>query len=184
MTSTNNKSAVTIIAALDRNGVIGVNGDMPWRIPSDFAHFKRSTMGKPMIMGRKQFETVGKPLPGRTNIVVSRQQGYQPDGVIVINDFEAAVSHAKEIALADGVDEIMIIGGGEIYEMAIKIADKMIISHVELEAAGTGRDDVIKFPDIDLNTWQIAKELAVLPHDRDQATYSIKVYLNRNASLH
>ncbi len=184
MMAADKKPAITIIAALDRNGVIGVNGNMPWRIPSDFAHFKRSTMGKAMIMGRKQFETVGKPLPGRTNIVVSRQQGYQPDGVIVINDFEAAIDHARKIALADGVDEIMIIGGGEVYEMAIKIADNMIISHVELEVENSSTDDVIKFPDIDLNKWQIVRELPVLPDERDQAAYSIKVYLNRNASLH
>ncbi|VAW21428.1 Dihydrofolate reductase [hydrothermal vent metagenome] len=175
---------MTIIAALDRNGIIGVNGDMPWRIPSDFAHFKRATMGKPMIMGRKQFETVGKPLPGRTNIVVSRQQGYQPDGVIVINDFKAAIFHAKEIALADGVDEIMIIGGGEIYEMAIKIADKMIISHVVLDVENSSTDTVIKFPHIDLHKWHITKDLPVLPDERDQAAYSIKVYLNRNTPPH
>jgi len=184
MTVSNNKPSITIIAALDRDGIIGVNGDMPWRIPSDFAHFKRITMGKPMIMGRKQFETVGKPLPGRTNIVVSRQRSYQPDGVIVINEFEAAIDHAKEIALADGVDEVMIIGGGEIYEMAIKIADRMIISHVELNVANTATDDVIKFPDIDLNSWQLGEKLAVLPDERDMAAYSIQVYLNRNANLH
>ncbi len=184
MMAAKNIPKITIIAALDRNGIIGVNGDMPWRIPSDFIHFKRTTMGKPMIMGRKQFETVGKPLPGRTNIVVSRQQGYQPDGVIVINDFEAAVSHAKEIALADGVGEIMIIGGGEIYEMAIKIADRMIISHVEMDVASTITDNVIKFPHIDLRKWQIIRELQVLPDERDRAVYSIKVYLSRNAPPH
>jgi len=101
--------------------------------------------------------------------------------VIVINDFEAALAHAKEIALSDGVDEIMIIGGGEIYQMAIKIADRMIISHVEIEAGNTRTDNVIKFPHIDLHKWQIVRELPVLPHE---AAYSIKVYLNRNAPLH
>ena len=184
MMAVDNKPFITIIAAIDRKGIIGVDGDIPWRIPSDFAHFKRATMGKPMIMGRKQFETVGKPLPGRTNIVVSRQRGYQPDGVMVINDFDAALTHAREIAALDKVDEVMIIGGGQIYELAMKIADRLVISHVDMEAGKTAANDVVKFPHIDLQKWYMAKELPVFPQKEDQAAYSIRVYLNRNANLH
>jgi len=178
------KTDITIIAALDRNGIIGVNGKMPWYIPSDFAHFKRATMGKPMIMGRKQFETVGRPLPGRTNIVVSRQQGYQPDGVIVINDFAAAISHAKNVAKADGVNEIMIIGGGEIYALAMSIADRLIISHVEFLVKTMPSDKVIKFPDIVVDKWREDKDLPFIANERDDAAYSIKVYLPNNAKVH
>jgi dihydrofolate reductase len=176
--------SIVMIAAVARNGVIGVNGDMPWRIPSDFAHFKRTTMGKPLIMGRKQFETLGKPLPGRVNIVVSRQSGYQPDGVIVINDFEAALSHAKAIARADNVEEIMIIGGGEIYKLGLSIADRLIISHVELDVGTMGGDEIVEFPLIDPEAWRVAKELLVTPDSRDQGRYSIKVYHRQTTMVH
>src|SRR5665213_336056 len=106
---------VAMIAGVAENNVIGADGKIPWRIPSDMAFFKRTTMGKPIIMGRKQYETVGRPLPGRTNIVVSRQVGYQPEGVIVIDDLGSAIEHGRAIAEEDGVYEAMIIGGGEIY---------------------------------------------------------------------
>src|SRR3569623_811376 len=93
--------AVAIIAAVAANGVIGHGNAIPWRLPSDFAQFKRMTVGKPLIMGRKTFESIGRPLPGRANIVVTRQEGYQPDGVIVAPSREAALERAQEIATAD-----------------------------------------------------------------------------------
>ncbi len=171
-----NKIQIVMIAAVARDGVIGVGGDMPWHIPSDFAHFKRTTMGKPIIMGRKQFETLGKPLPGRVNIVVSRQPLYQPEGVIVINDFAAAIEHAKIIARADDVDEIMIIGGGEIYTVGMEIAERLIVSHVELDAGEHAKEDIVVFPEIDPGMWEISDVLPVTTLKRDEATYSIKVY--------
>lgn len=165
---------IAMIAAVAENGVIGADGDMPWHISSDFAHFKRTTMGKPMVMGRKQFETVGKPLPGRVNIVVSRQKGYQPDGVIVIDDFLAAIEHAKTIAEADGVDEIMIIGGGEVYKLGMPLADRLYISHVELAPEG----DIV-FPQIDAAEWRIEAEPEVITSDKDSAEYRIAIYTRR-----
>ena len=102
--------AVAIIAAVAANGVIGHGNTIPWHLPSDFAHFKRMTVGKPLIMGRRTFESIGRPLPRRTNIVVTRQEGYQPDGVLVISSFEAALAHAQEIAVADRANEVMIGG--------------------------------------------------------------------------
>src|SRR5690606_3542913 len=93
---------IAMIAAVAKNGVIGGDQTIPWHIPSDFAWFKRTTLGKPMIMGRKQFETVGKPLPGRTNIVVTRQHGYQPQGVVVAASLDAALDAARDIAVRDG----------------------------------------------------------------------------------
>ncbi|VAW18023.1 Dihydrofolate reductase [hydrothermal vent metagenome] len=170
---------ISMIAAVARNGVIGANGKMAWYIPSDFAHFKRITMGKPMIMGRKQFESVGRALPGRTNIVVSRQKNYQPEGVVVINDFAAAIDHARSIALADGAKEVMIIGGGQIYRLGMALADRLYLSHVELDIAG----DVV-FPELDLALWEMDKQLPVTPDKRDQAAYSIKVYLRRADKAH
>ena len=106
---------VSMIAAVARNGVIGAHNAIPWRLPSDFAFFKRTTMGKPLIMGRKTFKSIGKPLPGRINIVVTRQQGYQPDGVLVFSGLAAAMDHARTMAEADGTGEMFELGHGLSY---------------------------------------------------------------------
>jgi dihydrofolate reductase len=136
-------------------------------------------MGKPIVMGRKQYETVGKPLPGRVNIVVSRQEGYQPDGVLVINSLEAAVEHAKAIALADGVDEVMIIGGGQIYAEALAQADKLYISHVAMAPDGD-----VYFPAIDPGEWAVADEPEVRASNMDAASYRVRVYVRRASAAH
>ncbi len=168
-----------MIAAVAENGVIGAGQAIPWRIPSDFAYFKATTMGKPLIMGRRQFETVGKPLPGRTNIVVTRQQGYQPKGVVVVDTIEAALARAEEVAEADGADEIMIIGGGELYAQLMDEADRLYISHVNLRPEG----DVL-FPAIDPQRWAVVREPQVIPSEKDSATYRVKVYERRNGTAH
>lgn len=170
---------LALIAAVAENGVIGAGGTIPWRIPSDLAVFKRTTMGKPIIMGRKQYESVGRPLPGRVNIVVTRQHGYQPDGVIVIDSLEAAIGHGRTIAAADGVDEVMVIGGGDIYAQAIGGADRLYISHVALRPAGE-----IVFPPIDPAQWQVVDEPAVVPSPKDEAEYVVRVYERRPTAAH
>ena len=128
--------AVAIIAAVAANGVIGNGNTIPWHLPSDFAHFKRMTVGKPLIMGRKTFESIGRPLPGRTNIVVTRQDGYHPDGVIVSPTLEAALEQAQAVATRDRANEVMIGGGGEIYAQALPIADRLYITHVGANPPG------------------------------------------------
>jgi len=168
-----------MIAAVARNNVIGADGGMPWRLPTDMAHFKRHTMGKPIIMGRKQFESVGKPLPGRANIVVSRQKGYQPEGVLVINDFAAALRHGREIAAADGADELMIIGGGEIYSLGMTFADRLYITHVAAEPAGD-----TWFPEIDPNRWQVTREETLPVSEKDSAAFVVKTYDRKRAGAH
>jgi len=165
---------VAMIAGVARNGVIGANGSIPWKIPSDMAFFKATTMGKPIIMGRKQYESVGRPLPGRTNLVVTRQSGYQPDGVIVISSLEAALDHAQTIAAADRADEVMIIGGGEIYAQAMPVADRLYISHIDLAPEG----DVV-FPPIDPAKWLVFAEPEVQSSERDTASYRVRVYHRR-----
>jgi dihydrofolate reductase len=105
---------ISLIAAVARNNVIGADQDIPWRIPSDFAWFKRQTMGKPMIMGRKQFETFPKPLPGRPHIVVTRSTDYAAEGVHVVHTIDDAVKLAERLAAEAQVDEIMVIGGGNL----------------------------------------------------------------------
>src|SRR3954471_22704955 len=127
---------VALIAAIAENGVIGNKNGIPWRLPADFAHFKRMTLGKPLIMGRKTFESIGRPLPGRTNIVVSGQPGYQPDGVLVISSLEAALEHAQSIAAADGASEVMIGGGAQIYSETLLVADRLYLTRVALNPEG------------------------------------------------
>jgi dihydrofolate reductase len=163
--------AVAIIAAVAENGVIGNGNAIPWRLPGDFAHFRRMTTGKPLIMGRRTFESIGRPLPGRTNIVVTRQAGYQPDGVLVISSLEAALDHAQEIAQADRANEVMIGGGAEIYRQVLPIADRMYITQVSLEPEG----DVF-FPPIDFEQWKPGGEVNVTPHPDDTASFRVRVY--------
>src|SRR5690606_630250 len=165
---------IAMIAGVAENGVIGSDQTIPWRVPSDMGFFKRTTMGKPIVMGRKQYETVGRPLPGRTNIVVTRQAGYAPDGVIVANSLEAALDKARDVALADGAGEVMVIGGGDIYAQAMALADRLYISHVDLAPEG----DVV-FPDIDPALWQVVDEPEVPISDKDSASFRVRVYERR-----
>lgn len=173
-TSSGQGVPVTLIAAVAQNGVIGNGNAIPWRLPSDFAHFKRVTMGKPLIMGRKTFESIGRPLPGRINIVVSRQSGYRPDGVLVTDSFESALAHARSIAQAEGVSEVMVGGGGAIYAEAMALADRLLITHVELSPDG----DAV-FPPIDPETWEVAEAIDNPKSAADTAAYSIKLYRRR-----
>ncbi len=163
-----------MIAAVARNGVIGRDGQLPWRIPSDMGFFKRVTMGKPIVMGRRQFESVGKPLPGRVNIVVSRNKAYRPEGVLVFSDFEAALDHARTIALADGAGEVMIIGGGDIYALGMPVAQRLYLTEVDAAPEGD-----TYFPDIDPGQWRRMEMPAVTPSERDEARYEIAVYERR-----
>lgn len=165
---------IAMIAAIGENGVIGQGGAIPWRLPTDFAYFKRMTLGKPIVMGRKTFESIGKPLPGRTNIVVSRQAGYQPDGVLVISDFVSALDHARSIAAADGAGEVMVIGGATIYEQAMAYAQTLYITHVALAPAGDAR-----FPSIDPAVWTEAEMLDLARGDKDSAEFCVKIYHRR-----
>ncbi|TCT37158.1 dihydrofolate reductase [Martelella mediterranea] len=140
---------VVLMAAVAKNGVIGRDSAMPWHLGSDFKRFKALTMGKPQIMGRKTFSSIGRPLPGRKNIILTRQAGFTIEGC----EIAATLDEALAIALADakekGVDEIYIQGGGEIYAQAMERADRLRITHVEVSAEGDTR-----FPDIDEQIWQ------------------------------
>lgn len=168
-----------MIAGVAENGVIGSDQTIPWRVPSDMAFFKKTTMGKPIVMGRKQYETVGRALPGRTNIVITRQQDYRPEGILVFHDINSALERARSIARADGVDEIMIIGGGELYAQLIGRADRLYITHIDLRPAG----DVV-FPAIAEADWTVVDLPEVLPSERDEASYRVKVYERRVPAAH
>lgn len=164
---------VAIIAAVAKNWVIGSGNELPWRLPSDFAFFKRTTMGKPLIMGRRTFESIGKPLPGRTNIVVTRQLDYRPEGVLTFDDLTAALAQARSIAHAASAPEVMIGGGAEIYRQIMPAADRLYITHVD---AAPGGDAV--FPEIG-NTWHVVGEPDVAPGPHDSAPFRIKIYERR-----
>lgn len=170
---------ISLIAAVARNNVIGADQSIPWHIPSDFAWFKAKTMGKPMIMGRKQFETFPRPLPGRPHIVVTRQADYRPDGVSVVHDLDAALEMARNVAIAAEQDEIMVIGGGDIYAQAIGKADRLYISHVDLAPVGD-----VYFPPIDPAIWAVVDMPVLTPSDKDSAAYIIKVYDKVHGDAH
>lgn len=170
---------ISLIAAVARNNVIGADQSIPWRIPSDFAWFKQTTMGKPMVMGRKQFETFRKPLAGRPHIVVTRRHDYAPDGVLVRHSLPEALATAGRLAEASEQDEVMVIGGGDIYAQAMDLADRLYITHVDLAPDGD-----VHFPLIDPEIWQIAAEPAVMRSEKDEAAYSIKVYERVHGSAH
>ena len=165
---------IAMIAAMGENGVIGAAGEIPWRLPTDFAHFKRTTLGKPLIMGRKTFESIGKPLPGRTNIVVTRQRGYQPDGVVVVDSLAAALEEAQAIAAADGAGEVMIGGGGEIYREAMPLAERLYVTHVA--AAPTGD---AYFPAIDPSIWEVESVMELARTERDSSDFTVRIYRRR-----
>jgi dihydrofolate reductase len=140
---------IVIISAVARNGVIGkANGEMPWNVSEEFKHFKNTTMGFPIIMGRKTFESLGKPLKGRENIVITRSKNfsYNSKEVRVFNSLQDGIEFAKSL----NKEKIFITGGGEIYKQAIKITDELIISHMKFEAEGE-----VKFPEISENDWNV-----------------------------
>src|SRR5512137_2433731 len=110
---------VALIVARTRNGVIGRDNTMPWHLPEDLRYFKRVTLGKPVIMGRNTWESLGKPLPGRDNIVITRNENFHADGATVVNDLQAALLLADSLADTRGVDELMVIGGAQIYAEAL-----------------------------------------------------------------
>lgn len=172
-------AVISLIAAVARNNVIGAKQSIPWRIPSDFTWFKQTTMGKPMVMGRKQFETFAKPLPGRPHIVVTRQHDYAPEGVLVRHSLPEALAAARRLTEASELNEIMVIGGGDIYAQAMPLADRLYISHVELEPDGD-----VRFPPIDPAEWRVIGEPDVPRSDKDGARYSVKIYERIHGTAH
>ncbi len=133
------ENKVSIIVAMARNRTIGINNTLPWRIPEDIRHFKALTMGHHMIMGRKTFESIGKPLPGRTTVVVTRNQDLKIDGCVIVHSLKDAV------AACAGDDEIFIVGGAELYAQALLLTDTLYITEIQQDVEGdahfTGLDD-------------------------------------------
>ncbi|HEY0590801.1 MAG TPA: dihydrofolate reductase [Thermoanaerobaculia bacterium] len=158
--------SVTLIAAIARNRVIGKDGDLPWRLPADMKHFKRTTVGHPLIMGRRTFESFGRPLPDRTNIVVTRRPHYRPEGAVVAASLDAAMK------LARAEDEEIFIGGGEeVFRHFLPTADRMILTWIDEEFEG----DTF-FPEFDEREWRVVSREDHEPDEKNEYRYSFVVY--------
>ena len=156
---------ISLVAALATNRVIGVAGGMPWRLPLDLKHFKRLTTGHTVIMGRKTWDEVGKPLPGRRNIVITRDPGREFPGAWAVG------SLAEALRLAAGDEEVFVIGGGEIYRQALPIADRLYLTQVDAEVSGD-----TYFPEWNLAEWRLISEELYPADPAHQFPFAIRVY--------
>jgi dihydrofolate reductase len=158
-----------------RNGVIGRDGELPWRLKSDLAIFRATTMGKPVIMGRKTWESLPKkPLVGRMNIVLSRDGSFEPPGAVVCEEFSEAVSIAKEQAEEDGAREVCVIGGASLFELALPKARRLYLTEVDAEVDG----DVVLAP-IDESRWTEVRSERHEASDVDEYAFTVRVLERR-----
>jgi len=168
---------IVLIAAVAENGVIGSGGTMPWRIKSDMAHFRALTIDKPVVMGRKTYlSTSIKPLPRRTNIVITRDKDYAAPGVAVARSLEAALQVARADALRRGTNAIMVIGGADVYAQAMRFADRLEITQIHARPAGDTR-----FPEINPAIWHEIARQAHPAGAGDDAAYDLVTYRRQTA---
>lgn len=154
---------VSFVVAAARNGIIGRQGDMPWCMPSSLKRFRALTMGRPMIMGRKTYEAIGRPLEGRDSVVISRSAAYRPAGAHVVASLEEAFVLAARLATARGTNEIIIAGGGETYLAALPYATHIHLDRIETEVGGDAA-----FPELDPAEWEEIERRPIDPSPRDQ----------------
>lgn len=140
-------TSLAIIVAAAENGVIGRNNGLPWHLPQDLRYFKQVTMGKPIVMGRKTFESIGRPLPGRSNIVISRNIAFSAAGVRIVASLDEALTLADDIAQTDGAAEVVVIGGAEIYRLAMPRAQRLYLTEVHASVEGDAMLPPIHWPD-------------------------------------
>jgi dihydrofolate reductase len=169
-----NHLPLVLVAAVARNGIIGVNGGLPWRLSSDLKRFKALTWGKPLVMGRKTFESIGRALPGRETIVITRDPAFAPSGVLVAHELDAGLDFAAKRARAMGADEVIIGGGGEIYAQTIARAKRIFITEVALDAEGEAR-----FPPLDPQKWREISRETGERGPRDDADFVFVEYERR-----
>jgi dihydrofolate reductase len=159
--------SISLIVAASENNAIGKNNQLLWHLPNDLKFFKNTTWGMPVIMGRKTFEAVNKPLPGRFNIVITRQDGWKADGVLVAKDLNDALQKATET----NCKEIFIIGGGEIYKQSMEMADKIYLTRVHANIDG----DTF-FPVVDENKWQLITNQDFVADEKHAFAYSFQLW--------
>jgi len=156
---------LSIITAMDENRLIGKENGLPWKLPADLQFFKKVTMSKPIIMGRKTFESIGRPLPGRRNIIITRDQSFRADGCEVVFSPESAVDAVSN------VDEAMVIGGANIYQQLIPSADRLYLTKVAGEFDGDAW-----FPEINFSEWQLSEKEDHLADEKNETDYSFQVF--------
>jgi dihydrofolate reductase len=157
----------SIIVAISENGIIGRGGKLPWRLSDDLRHFKKLTMGHTVIMGRRTWESIGRPLPGRQMIVVSRQLGYQATGCQVVTNLDDAFEIAQQI----DDDEAFVIGGAEVYRLALPRVDRLYLTRVHAKVEGDTR-----FHEFDLSRWRLLESNRVDADERNEFAFSLEVY--------
>jgi len=158
---------ITIIAAMARNRAIGLGGEMPWHLPGELGHFKATTMGKPIVMGRKTWLSIGRPLPGRQNIVVTRNPLFQAPGCDVTGSFEGAVQIARG-------EEVMIIGGGQLYDQALAFCDRMILTLVDCEPEAD-----TWFPEWQTEHWQQVSLRSEAADEKNPYAYEVREWVRK-----
>lgn len=163
---------ISFIVAMDENRVIGKDNQLPWRLPEDLKFFKRVTMGHPIAMGRKTHESIGRILPGRENIVITRQKDYQIEGCTVVSSIEDFVKYSKKQG-----DEIFVIGGAEIFNETFDYSDRLYITLIYEEFAG----DTF-FPEFDVNKWELMSSEKGIKDEKNPYDYEFRIY-ERNRNL-
>ena len=163
---------ISLVVAAAANSVIGSDGGLPWHLPNDFKYFKRITMGKPIVMGRRTWESIGRPLPGRQNVVLTRDQNFEAPGVTVVNSADAAIAAAGDAA------DLMIIGGGQVYAEFLDMAERVYLTRVATRVAG----DTV-FPELDGSVWRLVSTEAHAADDRHAFDYEFRVYERRPQAL-
>ena len=166
---------IVLVAAVALNGVIGRDGAMPWKLSSDLKRFKADTIGRPIVMGRKTWEAIGKALPGRRNIVITRDRDYRADGADVVATLDEALTLAQADAVTSGQSEICIIGGGEIYRQSMEAADRLKITRVLAEIDGD-----TMFPVIDEAVWVRDSAEDIPAGEKDSHPTRYEVYSRRS----
>jgi len=165
---------IVIVVAVGENGVIGREGQLPWRLKSDLAHFRALTINKPVVMGRKTFQSIGKPLKDRTNIVVTRDKSFSVPGILVASNVPEALALARADAERRGAGEVMIIGGADIFNETLATADRLEITHVHASPAGD-----VTFPPIDAAVWRQISQSEHPAGPDDSAGFTVAVYVRR-----
>ncbi|MGE0340817.1 MAG: dihydrofolate reductase [Xanthobacteraceae bacterium] len=163
-----NSLPLVIVVAVAENGVIGREQQLPWRIPGDLKHFKAVTMGKPLVMGRKTHESIGKPLPGRTNLVLTRDQDWRAEGVIIAHSLEEILRLANEDANKTGANEIAIIGGSSLFEELLPSVSKIELTEVHASPEGD-----VYFPQYDRTSFRETRREGPMQGDKDEYAYSV-----------
>jgi dihydrofolate reductase len=161
---------LTLIAARGANGCIGVAGALPWRLASDLKHFKAVTLGKPVLMGRKTWDSIGKPLPGRANLVLTRDLGFRAEGGFVYTELTAMLAAGRAMAIAGGAEDVCIIGGATLYQATLPLCDRLILTEVDLSPVGDAF-----FPHFEAKLFQETSRVVIEAGPKDEAAMVIRV---------